>query len=69
VGLHWAPFLSCRAVALAKADGSYCLPSANLNHGHFMPSLFFRFSVKEKQSHPASGLGVYWLWASKENDA
>jgi hypothetical protein len=43
----------------AKADGSYCLPSANLNHGHFMPSLFFRFRVREKQSHPASGLGVY----------
>jgi hypothetical protein len=33
-----------------------------------MPSLFFPFRVREKQSHPASGLGVYWLWASKENE-
>jgi hypothetical protein len=23
-----------------------------------MPSLFFRFKIREKQSHPASGLGV-----------
>jgi hypothetical protein len=58
-GLRWAPFLSCPAVALAKADGSYCLPSANLNHGHSMPTLFFFFRIWEKQSHPASGLGVY----------
>jgi len=39
----------------ALSFGSFCLPSANLNLGHFMPSLFFRF--KEKQSHPAQRAG------------
>jgi hypothetical protein len=65
-------FLSGRLRPLAGGSlgalsfDSFCLPSANVNLGHFMPSLFF-LSRKNK-TIPPSRMGVYCLWASKENE-
>jgi hypothetical protein len=47
----------------ALSFASFCLPLANLNFGHFIPTLFF--CDTKKQSQPARRAGCLALWAAK----
>jgi hypothetical protein len=42
--------------------------SGKLKYWAFHALFVFPFQSQEKQSHPASGPGIYCLWASKKNE-